>query len=142
MVDNRPIDLSVSAPRQPRLCAAATGEDMRPNRNTTLPLHHLDHLHHAQLFMVHHVAVQDKAASEIHEPRAKRDTALPWHDDRVAPYRIAQVLAVHSHHFEVVGVNVEDVVVGVLVDDQPLLHRTEWNPLITRFGSKRSPQMR
>ena len=87
---------------------------------------------------------QCRTKRPVKSRKRERNVTLPFarHDHRVAPHRIAQDLAVHRHHFEVVGVNVEDVVVGVLVDDQPFLGRTERYRWSTRFGSKRSPQMR
>jgi hypothetical protein len=76
------------------------------------------------------VAVEHCLACEIEETRAEGETPLSRHDDRVAPERLGQRLAVDRHDLKRIGVDVEDVVAGVVVDHGPLLDRAEANRLV------------
>jgi hypothetical protein len=83
----------------------------------------LHYLHHAKFLVVHHVAVQDKAPGEIPKSRAKGYVSVSGHHHCVVPTRLDQFLAIDCHYFEWIGVNVEDMIVIVLIDDGPLLDR-------------------
>jgi hypothetical protein len=83
----------------------------------------LHNLHHAKFLVVHHVAVQDKAPGEIPKSRAKGYVSVSGHHHCVVPTRFDQFLAIDCHHFEGIGVNVENMIVIVLIDDGPLLDR-------------------
>ena len=68
--------------------------------------------------------------------KRERKVTLPLarHHHRVAPDRLGQLLAVDRDHLEGIGVDVEDVVVLVLVDDDPFLDRAQGNALIDPVG--------
>ena len=84
--------------------------------------------------MIHHVAVQDEAAGEIEKARAEGHAALARHHHRIAPVALGELLAIDRHHLEGVGMDVEDVVVLMLVDDEPFLDRAQGNALIDPVG--------
>ena len=85
----------------------------------------LDDLHHAELFMVHHVAMENEASGEVEKAGAEGHAALARDHHRIAPVALGQLLAIDRHHLKGVGVDVEDMVVLMLVDDGPFLDRAE-----------------
>ena len=80
--------------------------------------------------MIHHVAVVDEAPGEIQKARAESHASLPRHDHRIAPIPLGELLAINRDHLEVIGVDMKDVVVFMLVDDGPFLDCTELNALV------------
>ena len=84
--------------------------------------------------MIHHVAMHDKMAGEVDEARAKGHAAISGHHHRVMPVPLGDRLAVDRHHLEGVGVDVEDMLVFMLVDDDPFLDGAERNALIGAGG--------
>jgi hypothetical protein len=84
--------------------------------------------------MVHHVAVEHVFAGEIEEARSEGDAAIARDDRRVQPDRLSQRIAIDLGQQDIVGVDVEDVIVRVPVDDRPFLHCAEANALIDPIG--------
>jgi hypothetical protein len=80
--------------------------------------------------VVHHVAVEHVFAGEVEEARAEGEAAIAWDVHRVHPYGLRQRLAIDLGHLHIIGVDVEDVVVLVLIDDRPFFHRAEAHSLI------------
>src|SRR6266851_9906091 len=95
-----------------------------------------DGLHHAHLFMVHHVAVQHVDAGVVEEATTESErSAFALDDGGVAPLRRGQRLAVQLRHKERIGVDVERVIVvfaGIL--DRPFLDGAELDPLVDARG--------
>src|SRR5262245_27278507 len=86
--------------------------------------------------MVHHVTVEDKAPSEIAKSRAKCHAAVSEHHHCVAPDRLNQLLAIDRHHLEGIGVDVEDMIIIVLIDDNPFLDRPKWDSMVDTIWVK------
>ena len=84
--------------------------------------------------MVHHVAVKHVLAGEIEEARTEGDAAIARDDRRVQPDGLLQRLAVDLGQQHIVDVDVEDVIVGRLVDDRPFLDGAQSNALIDPIG--------
>jgi hypothetical protein len=76
------------------------------------------------------VAVKKDGWSSIAPARAERHASLPRHQHRIAPILIGYLLPIDRDHLEGIGVNMNDVVVFMLVDDDPFLDRTERNALV------------
>ena len=91
---------------------------------------HLDNLHHAELFVIHHVAVVDETSGEIQKATTERHASFPRHHHGIAPIPLGELLAVDRDHLEGIGVDMKDVVVCVLVDDGPFFDRTKLDALI------------
>ena len=94
----------------------------------------LDDLHHAEFLVVHHVAMMDETPGEIQKPGAERHASLAGHHHRIAPVPLSELLAIDRDHLEGIGVDMEDVVVFMLVDDGPFLDRAKGNALIDAIG--------
>jgi hypothetical protein len=93
-----------------------------------------DHLHHAQILMVHHVAVEHEFAGEIEEARSEGDAAIAREDRLVQPNRLLKRNTVDFGQQHIVDMDVEDVIVRGLVDHRPFLHGAEANALIDPVG--------
>src|SRR6478672_4843575 len=95
----------------------------------------LDHLHPAQILMVHHMAVEHELAGEIEEARSEGDAAIARDDRCVNPSRLRQRIAVYLCQQHIVYVDLEDVIVAhILVDNRPFLYGAEANTLIHPIG--------
>src|SRR5689334_4225958 len=90
----------------------------------------LDDLHHAELLVVHHVAMDHEAPRKVAESRPERHASVARHHHGVVPARLAQLLAIDRCHLEGIGVDVKDMIVVVLVDNRPLLDRAERNAMV------------
>ena len=80
--------------------------------------------------MIYHVAMQDETAGVIEKAGTYRHPAVARYDDRIAPDRVGQFLAIHRDHLEMVGVDMKNVVAGVSVDDRPFLDGAERNAVV------------
>src|SRR5689334_22920335 len=80
--------------------------------------------------MVHHVAVEHEAAGKVEKAGAEGHAAILRHHYRVAPIARGDGLAIDRHHLEGIGVDVKDMIVVMLVDDDPLFNRAERYALI------------
>ena len=80
--------------------------------------------------MIHHVTVVNETAREIQEARAERHASFARNKNRIAPLPIFDRLSIDRHDFERVGVYVENVIVLMLIDDNPFFHRTKLDTLV------------
>ena len=69
-------------------------------------------------------------SGEILEAHAEGHAAVPRHDHRVQPDMFGQRPTVDLGHLHGIGVDVENVIVLMLIDDRPFFDRTEAHPLI------------
>ena len=97
----------------------------------------LNDLHHAEVLVVHHVAVEHVFAGEIEETRSECDAAIAREDRRVHPDRLVQGLAIDLGQQHVVRMDVENVIVRLVIDDSPLFYSSQANSLIDSIGIKR-----
>src|SRR6266481_5520439 len=51
---------------------------------------HLNDLHHAELFVVHHMAVHHEAAGKVEKAGAEGHAAILWHYHRVVPIPLGE----------------------------------------------------
>jgi hypothetical protein len=78
----------------------------------------LDRLHHAHLFMVHHVAMHHEDAGLVEEARADDGAVAfgrPRHDHGITPRPIGLRLTANLDHLERIGMDVEHMVVVLVV---------------------------
>lgn len=76
------------------------------------------------------MAVQDEAAGEVLETGAEGHAPITWLHHRVPPDRLRDRLAIDLGELEGVGVDVKDVIAGIVVDDRPFFDGAEDDPLV------------
>ena len=79
--------------------------------------------------MIYHVTVMNETACEIQELGTERHTAFARNKNRITPFALFDRFAIKRHHFERVGVYVENVFVLMLIDDSPFFHSTKLDAL-------------
>src|SRR5229473_7042831 len=82
----------VSVPPSIRWAVAGAILAQPSNERTTSGRIHLDDLYHAELFMVHHMAVEHEAAGKVEEAGAEGHAAILRHHHRVAPIPLGERL--------------------------------------------------
>src|SRR6476646_5628778 len=70
-----------------------------------------------------------EATREIEKTGAERYVSLAWHHHCIAPLARRDLLAIDCDHLERIGMNVKDVVGGLLIDDRPFLDGPKRNAL-------------
>ena len=95
---------------------------------STLASHHINELHHAEIFMIKRMAMPHILARKVLEAHAKGNATLRWHRQGVGPKR-RNTLAVDFDHIAVVDMNMKRVGVIVEAIDRLLFDRIESNGL-------------
>ena len=67
----------------------------------------LDDLHHAELLVVRHVAIQHVLPREIEKPRTECHVAAMWYDHGVEPNRLCDRFAIDLSELERIDLNSE-----------------------------------
>src|SRR6516165_6416893 len=103
---------------------------------------HLDHGHHAKIFVVKDVTMVDGPAREILKRDSHAHTSAHGHIDGVFPSLEGRAFTILIQHLKRVGVNVEGVIErhhhAASVDDLPLLDGPEFDDGISPFRVERS----
>jgi hypothetical protein len=71
---------------------------------------HLDHSHHAEIFVIQDVAMIDGSAREILEWDPNPDTFAHRHIDDISPSQEARLPTIFAHDLERVGVDMKRVI--------------------------------